>query len=91
MICKLAGLSSATRESLLWEYRLHTPDIRLSMEVREASQAIRAASRAMAVLTDGRSVTQRLKLEVLGLEDWPVLISESYDAFKLPQIRFRAT
>lgn len=53
------------------------------------AQIISAVS-AVAVLTDGRSVTQRLKLNALGLGGWPAYISEEYGSPKPALDRFKA-
>lgn len=90
LACELAGLPTAAKESLLWMYRLHQPDIRLSQSCSMALQQIRSIASAVAVLTDGRSVTQRLKLNALGLADWPVYISEDYGKPKPAPDRFKA-
>lgn len=84
-----AGLSSNLKESLLWIYRLHAPDIQLSPEVAEAVAALESACKAVAVLTDGRSVSQRLKLKALGLSHLPAYISEDYGSCKPEPLRFQ--
>lgn len=89
-VCQLAALPSSAKESLLWMYRLHVPDISLSESCMVAIQSIRSAAKAVAILTDGRSITQRLKLNALGLADWPVYISEEYGAAKPAVERFVA-
>lgn len=88
--CDSAKLPSMVKDSLLWMYRLHTPEIRLSAPCEEALKSIRSACKAVAVLTDGRSVTQRLKLRALGLADWRAYISEDYGAPKPSPDRFKA-
>lgn len=90
LACELAGLPTAAKESLLWMYRLHQPNIRLSQSCATALKQIRSAASAVALLTDGRSVTQRLKLNALGLADWPAYISEDYGAPKPAPDRFKA-
>lgn len=90
LACELAGLPAAAKESLLWAYRLHEPDIRLTESCLTALQKIRSTASAVAVLTDGRSVTQRLKLSALGLGDWPAYVSEDYGASKPDPERFLA-
>lgn len=80
-----------TRDTLLWAYRLHRPEIALANDVRETVSALMAGARAVAILTDGRSATQRLKLRALGLDHLPVYISAEYGgAFKPDPARFRA-
>lgn len=88
--CNYLDLPLTTKDSLLWMYRLHVPDIHLSPACEKAINHIRAGARSVAVLTDGRSITQRLKLHALGLKDWPIFISEDYGIEKPSPDRFRA-
>jgi putative hydrolase of the HAD superfamily len=90
LACELTKLPSTAKESFLWMYRLHIPDIALSAPCQQALQTIRRDSKAVAILTDGRSVTQRLKLKALGLSDWPAYISEDHGTTKPSPERFRA-
>jgi putative hydrolase of the HAD superfamily len=86
-LCELAALPFATKESLLWMYRLHVPKISLSAPVTAFLQVLRERYR-VAILTDGRSVTQRQKIKALGLADIPVYISEEYSSEKPAPYRF---
>jgi putative hydrolase of the HAD superfamily len=86
-LCKAAGLGSAVKESLLWVYRLHQPLIQLSPGVEVFLNELEANWR-VAVLTDGRSVSQRLKLKALGLAHLPAYISEDYGSEKPAPDRF---
>ena len=88
-ICKRAGLPPSLKETLLWVYRLHTPDIRLSTDVARVVATLEAQCQAVAVLTDGRAVSQRLKLKALGLAHLPAYISEDYDSCKPEPLRYR--
>lgn len=88
--CELNKVPSTAKESFLWMYRLHMPDIALSAPCKQALQTIRSGSKAVAILTDGRSATQRLKLKALGLSDWPAYISEDHGSTKPSPERFRA-
>jgi putative hydrolase of the HAD superfamily len=88
--CEKAGIPSAAKESLLWMYRLHSPNISLSNSCLTALKRIREVASTTAVLTDGRSVTQRLKLSALGIADWPAYISEEYGDVKPSPERFYA-
>lgn len=88
-ICKRAGLSPSLKETLLWVYRLHTPDIRLSPDVARAVATLESQCQAVAVLTDGRAVSQRQKLKALGLAHLPAYISEDYDSCKPELLRYR--
>lgn len=86
--CKHAGLPQSAKESLLWMYRLHFPDICLSPDCKSALRFISKEARAVAILTDGRSITQRMKLKALGLGNWPAFISEDYGSEKPDPRRF---
>ena len=67
------------KESLLWVYRLHSPKIKLAEDVQVFIDAIRQKKIKFVLLTDGRSLSQRLKIEALGLSDFEVFISEEYN------------
>lgn len=88
--CQYAGLPGSAKESLLWMYRLHAPTITVSASCKQALTNIRAKALAVAVLTDGRSITQRQKLKALGLTDLPAFISEDYDSEKPEPLRYQA-
>ena len=88
-ICAHYGLPDTTKNALLWHYRLHLPAIELHQVARQALDDALAGSKVVAVLTDGRSVTQRLKLKALGLADLPVFISEEYEAGKPSPVMFK--
>ncbi len=86
--CHLAGLPESVKESLLWIYRLHVPNIQLKESVKQTIQYLESVAR-VAILTDGRSVTQRLKLKALGLAHLPAYISEDYNSEKPHPLRFQ--
>ncbi|HZW12873.1 MAG TPA: HAD family hydrolase [Noviherbaspirillum sp.] len=88
-ISRLANLPAVVKESLLWIYRLHVPAISISDAVRDLIKQLEATCRAVAILTDGRSVSQRQKLKALGLAHLPVYISEEYGSEKPDGLRFR--
>lgn len=90
LACEHAKLPNTAKDSLLWMYRLHAPKIHLSTQCKEALKTIKSASKAVAILTDGRSLTQRLKLKALGLTGWPVYISEDYGSLKPSLDRYKA-
>ncbi|TNZ35798.1 2-haloalkanoic acid dehalogenase, partial [Vibrio parahaemolyticus] len=69
--------------------RLHIPDIELAPDVRHTLDMIKSCCSAMAVITDGRSVSQRNKLFSLGLERLDSLISEEWGESKPGDIRFK--
>ena len=88
--CKSAGLPESIKQSLLWIYRLHRPQISLDPEVHQSLAKLKGGSAGVAILTDGRSITQRLKLQALGLSDYPAYISEEYGDEKPSLDRFKA-
>ena len=48
-------------------YRYHHPNISLMQEVSETLDALKEAGCELGVITDGREITQRQKIEALGL------------------------
>ena len=89
-IRRRAGLPETALEALLWAYRLHRPTITLRPGAATAIAACRRRGDAVAVLTDGRSVTQRLKIAALGLDLDGIFISEELGATKPSDIGFGA-
>jgi putative hydrolase of the HAD superfamily len=89
-LCVAAGLPEVVKQTLLWIYRLHMPDISLSEDARAAISFVRQNSAGFAILTDGRSFSQRAKLSALALADVPVYISEEYGDQKPSHFRFEA-
>ena len=88
-LCEAAHLPDIVKQSLLWVYRLHEPDISLSEPVSQTITVLEQKSAGLAILTDGRSITQRLKLKALGLSHIPAYISEDYADEKPSPIRFQ--
>jgi len=88
-ICDFIGVPSA-KESLLWSYRLHKPDIRIQPEAIELLEFLQDKGATILILTDGRSISQRLKLLALGLSDIEVYISDEYNSEKPNLLRFKA-
>lgn len=88
--CELTGLKPSVKESLLWMYRLHLPEINLSENCSVSLEKIKSVALAVAVLTDGRTFTQKFKLASLGLSHYPAYISEDYGSTKPAPDRFQA-
>lgn len=88
-LCRHFSLSSTVKESLIWEYRLHTPDIHLDKSIEGLLDCLEANTAGVAILTDGRSVTQRLKINALGLLHLPVFISDEHGEMKPDPLRFQ--
>lgn len=90
LACSLLGLPTQTKESFLWMYRLHAPTIALSPQVVGWLDRLRQTRAQLAILTDGRSVSQRRKLASLGLADLPIYVSEEHGSEKPSPERFEA-
>ena len=56
-------------------YRYHHPNIALSKETTYTLDALKHRGITLAIITDGREITQRQKIEALGLTKW---ISEDF-------------
>ncbi|HHQ4471515.1 HAD family hydrolase [Aeromonas sp. S41-2] len=84
-ICYFLGLPLALKDSFIWIYRLHAPDITLREGVVDFLLKVEPFSKAIAIITDGRSVSQRLKISSLGLDHYEILVSEEWQETK-PQL-----
>jgi len=87
-ICCYLDLPLTLKDSFIWIYRLHTPHITLYKGVVDFLLNVESYSKAVAIITDGRSVTQRLKIAALGLERFEVLVSEEWNEEKPQPARF---
>ena len=76
------------KESLKWIYRLHSPSIELNNEIKKLLNFLENNKIQIGILTDGRSITQKIKIEKLGLEKIPNFISEEYKSKKPDLKRF---
>ena len=56
-------------------YRYHHPEIMLSQETIDTLDALKHQGITLAIITDGRKISQRQKIEALGLTKW---ISEDF-------------
>ena len=86
--CQQLGLPPEVKKSLLWIYRLHSPDIKLPKRVEDMVSLLLSCKANLGILSDGRSITQRLKLHAIGLEYLPLFISEDYQSTKPEVDRF---
>ena len=88
--CQQLGLPSEVKTSFLWIYRLHMPTISLAPGILSLLHTLMDSHVSLAVLTDGRSITQRLKLTAVGLSSIPLFASEDYQSSKPSLDRFIA-
>jgi putative hydrolase of the HAD superfamily len=86
--CRLANLPYSAKEGLLWHYRLHFPSISLDAETKSLLEDLRSSGVALAILTDGRGITQRMKIKALGLDWIRSYISEDFGSEKPDPLRF---
>ena len=67
-------------------YRMHKPNIRLSESAVSVLNLLKSSECIIGLITDGRSVQQRNKMEVLGLNRWimdeDIVISEEFGSEK---------
>lgn len=82
--------STLSVDQLLGIYRNHKPRLTLDSSVADTLSKLREQGIPICILTDGRSVTQRNKIEVLRLGEWVdeenIIISEEFGYGK-PDIR----
>jgi len=88
--CEQLGLPTEVKTSFLWIYRLHSPRIQLAKEIESLLSQLISYDAKLAILSDGRSITQRLKLLAIGLESLPLFISEDNQSAKPEIDRFVA-
>ncbi len=88
IIVEAYKLPTSVKESLLWIYRLHRPLIKLEEDVKNTLVALEKICKSVIILSDGRSVTQRLKINALGLSQLPKYISEEFLSNKPSPSRF---
>lgn len=73
-----------TRDWLLQQYREHLPDITLMASVKTLLEDLKKWQIPMGLITDGRSITQRNKLNALGIAQnfTDIIISEEFGSQK---------
>lgn len=88
VVCQKIGLPISAKDSFIWSYRLHTPTISLKKSTQEVIEYLKKESSGIAILTDGRSYSQREKLVALGIADIPAYISEEFQSEKPAALRY---
>jgi putative hydrolase of the HAD superfamily len=89
-IMKHYELPTTLLDSLLWIYRLHEPKIELSFGARSLLNWCQTENHQVAIISDGRSVTQRRKIAALGLDGIRCFISEEVGAQKPSDVSYLA-
>lgn len=87
----LSNEYQVSKEELLKQYRYHIPNIELNKGVYDVLVQIKEKGGKIAVLTDGRSITQRNKIQALGIGSFldSISISEEIKAEKPNPLGFR--
>ena len=88
-LCEEIQVPSNVKESILWCYRMHQPTISMDEGIKNTLIDLHGVGR-VAILTDGRSITQRLKLKSLGLNALDAYVSEEWGAGKPDSLMFEA-
>jgi len=88
-LCVKFDLNRSILKSLIWVYRLHKPKIYLKKSIKNTLKKLEKSCAGVVILTDGRSITQRLKLSALGIAYLPFYISEDYNDTKPSLKRFK--
>lgn len=77
---------STTKSELIGYYRSHVPQICLSNDVKKTLDLLKKKGYVLGIITDGRSLTQRNKINSLGLNKWinnnDIVISEEFGSEK---------
>jgi len=89
-ICRDFKMPSSFKDTLIWHYRLHRPTITLTETVRNLLNYLQTNSAGVFILTDGRLITQRMKLIALGISSIKSYISEEFCETKPGLIRYKA-
>ena len=89
-LTNILNIPSSIKDSFLMMYRYHKPNIALTLGANKFIESALLNFGKVVILTDGRSISQRLKLESLGLLKIPVFISEEWNSTKPNNKRFVA-
>jgi putative hydrolase of the HAD superfamily len=89
-LTNILQIPTSVKKSFLSMYRFHKPNIELTLDVKKFIKFALKEFRQVAILTDGRSISQRLKLESLNLLKIPTYISEEWNSTKPDDKRFIA-
>jgi putative hydrolase of the HAD superfamily len=89
-LTNILNIPSSIKDSFLMMYRYHKPNIALTLGTKKFIELALHNFGQVVILTDGRSISQRLKLESLNLLEIPVFISEEWNSTKPDKKRFVA-
>ena len=85
------GIRKFSVEDLIHLYRNHKPNIQLGCETRQVLENLKLMGFPLGIITDGRSIQQRNKLQALGIESWfdHIIISEEFGSEKPDPSNYR--
>jgi putative hydrolase of the HAD superfamily len=89
-LTNILHIPSSIKDSFLMMYRYHSPNIHLTIETNDFLKKALDEFKQVVILTDGRSISQRLKLKSLNLMNIPLFISEEWNSIKPDDKRFIA-
>jgi putative hydrolase of the HAD superfamily len=89
-LTNILNIPFSIKDSFLMMYRYHKPNIALNLRAEKFIESALDNFGKVVILTDGRSISQRLKLESLSLLKIPVFISEEWNSTKPDNKRFVA-
>lgn len=87
-LTNMLNIPNSIKDSFLMMYRYHKPNIELTLATKKFIETALNKFSKVVILTDGRSVSQRLKLNSLSLLNIPVFISEEWNSTKPDNKRF---
>lgn len=83
-ICRELKLPESAKQQFIWMYRNHYPSISIDERVLSILNKLQETTLGVAILTDGRAITQRNKLSALNLQAFPAFISEEFNNLEKP-------
>lgn len=86
-IVNYLGVSSSAKNQFIWMYRNHNPTISIDNRVLDLLNYLKDTTRGVALLTDGRTITQRNKINALNLQEFNAYISEEFENSEKPDLR----
>jgi putative hydrolase of the HAD superfamily len=89
-LCNEFKFNEEQKHELVWLYRNHLPNIHLDAQTQVTVSWFNRNARGIAVITDGRSITQRQKLQSLGLGNLKCFVSQETGAMKPSPLAFLA-
>lgn len=75
----MLGLPQTSKDQFIWMYRNHHPTITIDNDVLAILRYLKNTTRGVSILTDGRTITQRNKINALCLQEFTAYISEEFN------------